>query len=925
MIPHIPDQRKHTTGNKPFNDLVAYLETNPEQEKTPLNREVDDILNYVTNAQNQADDKDKCIAIRTQGINDIATASSEMNEVSARNTRCKDPAYHFILSWPEHERPEPDAIFDAATHALKALGLADHQAVMAIHGNTDNRHCHVAVNRINPITFKSHNIEWAKKTLHFAARESEIKHGWTHDNGIYIVNTNGQGKKTIGLNPKFDDSIPYAHRHFAQNLENILPPWHDPDSLESWLKTDVSRALKRSLPKLDSWNALHTWLANYDIQLIDTGGGGMRLKAASPETGEILDLPASRGLRLLKRADLETRFGPFTSHNHDDAHTAPTPCIVPDLSHLTPQQLTKGVNHVLNIGIDHPSNATARRLDEHLLHTEFDRPLPLAQRAGRLHDVSDGNLAGNPHRRGMLLPDDARTDLGDAKAGQDHGLRRAGAGSPGSRGEKSKRSLTRDDSKRAERAEHRAAARADLRSRFSQYKRFVRDNDADHWPRLNEIKSEYRTAIKDIRQDEKAAKKILRTSPHLTHSDRIDTSISINAMSARRQLEATAAFELKSKALNATRQPPLGWRAWLQEQGNLGDQAALSALRGMVYQAQRDAKKLETQELGLDKDDEPDEEKKAANAAEREYEYKQLMARLLDEERKETAIRSARLNAMRPFEADALLARYLGIKWKVTGNGNVEFSDRHDKHLFTDRGNRVTFDKVQVSDEEIRLALVHAQQKFGKALTLTGDDPIFTARMARLASDMNIEILNPELQLVIQEHREATTLQIAEAEVIDQALTIKPAEQEIEAPEWQAAQPDSTTPKNQPVRRAKTPQDEFAPIEQAIAAETVREAVEAPVSPEQRLRTKVLSIDPRATFVIANPDDPQKTHTGPVAAVSEEADAPMFAQHAGCSVYTVHQVRPPVDAGINLVTVKYANGLPTVSVVINEKGKGRGE
>lgn len=73
--------------------------------------------------------------------------------------------------------------------------------------------------------------------------------------------------------------------------------------------------------------------------------------------------------------------------------------------------------------------------------------------------------------------------------------------------------------------------------------------------------------------------------------------------------------------------------------------------------------------------------------------------------------------------------------------------------LFTDRGNRVTFDRVRVSDDEIRLALVHAQQKFGKQLTLTGDDPVFTERMARLADDMGLTILNPELQTVIADYR----------------------------------------------------------------------------------------------------------------------------------------------------------------------------
>ena len=60
----------------------------------------------------------------------------------------------------------------------------------------------------------------------------------------------------------------------------------------------------------------------------------------------------------------------------------------------------------------------------------------------------------------------------------------------------------------------------------------------------------------------------------------------------------------------------------------------------------------------------------------------------------------------------------------------------------------------RVTDEEIRLALAHAEQKFGGRITLTGDDPAFTERMARLADDMGITVLNPELQPIIAAHRD---------------------------------------------------------------------------------------------------------------------------------------------------------------------------
>ena len=38
---------------------------------------------------------------------------------------------------------------------LAELGLSECQAIWAVHGNTDNRHVHIAVNRIHPITFRT--------------------------------------------------------------------------------------------------------------------------------------------------------------------------------------------------------------------------------------------------------------------------------------------------------------------------------------------------------------------------------------------------------------------------------------------------------------------------------------------------------------------------------------------------------------------------------------------------------------------------------------------------------------------------------------------------------------------------------------------------------------------------------------------------
>lgn len=905
MLPIIPDQRKsRVSSSKQFNDLVAYCQNNKQTEKLHAiskEQKFEDILNYTTSQQDRSRKVEKCLAVRTHGVLDIATATIEMNAVAAKNIRCKAPAFHFILTWPEHEYPAPDAIFDAAEHAIKALGLAEHQHVLAVHVDTDNIHCHIAVNRIHPKTFKSRNIEWARKTLHLAARQSEIKHGWSHDNGIYIVEADNNGKKQIILNPKISKSVtdaqPCAHVDFEH--EKDLPPWHDPESLETWLKTNVSRALKKSLPKLQDWNALHAWLAKRKITLIDSGGGGMRIHAISPETGEMLDLPASKGLRLLKRADLEARWGKFSLgaaepnpyipsfpadrieiDKADDGKVTET--IVPDLSHLIQQQLNSGINKLLRISPDHGIPPNSGLLN---LHAELDRSMPPAHRRGSLYELPESGLDGDGQSNEMLLQNALRLNLGDGEVRPDQDMHHYGA-----QPKSSQRSLNRDDAMREERKNQRAAARVDLRSRFSQYKRFVREGDTNHWVRTKAIQTERSLALKVLREDTKSAKTGVRKDRSLDLSTGFRTVIEIDIESTRQKLQNEADFQVKIASLKVTRIPPLGWRTWLQEQANLGDQAALSALRGIVYQAQRDSKYNNKSEHGFE-----EEKNEEVTLDYRERQYRQLMARLLDEEQKEIAIRSARSSDMRPFEADALLTRYVGIQWCVTGNGNIEYSDRDAVHLFTDRGNRITFDRVLVTDEEIRLALVHAQKKFGNQLTLTGHDSAFTARMARLADDMGMTILNPELQITIENHRDTKALPIIEASAKARIILNDPAQQE------------------------------YAP--QASDAMDIQTTSQERQTAEVLLRAKVLSIDPHAKFIIPDTSDNKRIYTGPVAVTinKNENIQSGFAQHIGRGIYALH----PIDASDHpnnaVLEVQYHDGLAVATAPNREKTKGRNE
>jgi hypothetical protein len=776
VIPVILDKRKTAIrAGHAFNRLIGYLEGDASLgEFLPASKDqkFTDILNYTTSSLDKQFAKKKCMAVRTHGVTDLRSAAIEMNAVSSRNTRCKDPAFHFVLAWPEFERPHAGAIFDAAEHAIQALGLAEHQYVLAIHIDTDNIHCHAAVNRIHPQTFKSRNIEWANKTIHRAARESEIKHGWFHDNGIYVIQLDEQNNKTIVLNPEHNP----ASRLSRQGKQaRALPAWHDPESLESWLKSKVAKALSAELPQLGGWHELHAWLNNYGISLFDSGGGGMRLRNSSQETGEIIDLPASKGLRVLKRKELEARWGKFTR-----------------ASDQTPSEQFPASGIAKESRIAAPSNTRSE------------------------------------NRRQM----------------------------------------------REERLEQRAAARADLRRRFSQYQLFVREGDAAYFERLKEIRRERQHSIYTTDAQANAKRAVVRDFHKTDLRGSLIKMAAIYLESDRLKLEAEAVFREKRKSLQASRVPSLGWREWLYEQSNLGDQAALSALRGIVYQARRDEKRKKVSDPAPVKGDEINSTKQ----------YREILSRLIDAERKEIAIRSARSDALRPFEVDALLAQYVGLIWHVTGNGNVIYSNHAAGHVFTDRGNRITFDRELVSDEDILLALAHAQQKFGRQVTLTGDDPVFLARMACLADDMGMAVLNPDLQSAIEEHRRKRS------QMIPGALSIAPSVEEKMLPSSIGNPIPSDDPDVQVV--------------------------------QEQLRELVLAIDPNAEFVIPDTSNSQRIYSGPIVATCPiPASGRGFAQHIGRGVYALHAGSAPESGNSTTINVQYHDGL--THVTFPEVGRGK--
>ena len=126
---------------------------------------------------------------------DHAGQQSEMVALAMDAPRSANPINHYILSWREGEYPTPAHVEQAAEILLAELGLAEHQALYALHQDTDNMHLHIAVNRVHPDTLKviKPNKGFDKEAGHRAIAKIEAIQGWSSErNARYQVDANGE-------------------------------------------------------------------------------------------------------------------------------------------------------------------------------------------------------------------------------------------------------------------------------------------------------------------------------------------------------------------------------------------------------------------------------------------------------------------------------------------------------------------------------------------------------------------------------------------------------------------------------------------------------------------------------------------------------------------------------------------------------------
>jgi hypothetical protein len=133
-------------------------------------------------------------AIYARGVYSLYTADIEIEAVATTQPRLRGGVSHYVFSVSDEQSKTitDEAMIRAAEHALDAAGFADHQAIFAVHRDTANVHCHVAIAKLNARTLKAYNREGdSLLRLHTGLRRAELAYKLEEDWGKAIIRDRG--------------------------------------------------------------------------------------------------------------------------------------------------------------------------------------------------------------------------------------------------------------------------------------------------------------------------------------------------------------------------------------------------------------------------------------------------------------------------------------------------------------------------------------------------------------------------------------------------------------------------------------------------------------------------------------------------------------------------------------------------------------
>jgi len=231
-------------------------------------------------------------------LNFLATTpwgqSAEMVALATQRTRSANPVSHFVFSWASCENPTPAQFAEAVRIFMFRAGVSDHLVIFGAHGDTDNAHLHILVNRVSPTTGKvvEINCGFDIELLHQVVAELEHAQGWRSEpNARYRVGAGGELILNEAVSTrKFRSNSPSADSEVRAGTESV--------------ERRVIAEVGPLVVSTSSWVEFHEALAKIGLRYQPTRTGAV---IEAPD----LSFKASSIHRAASFGQLEKRFGPF--------------------------------------------------------------------------------------------------------------------------------------------------------------------------------------------------------------------------------------------------------------------------------------------------------------------------------------------------------------------------------------------------------------------------------------------------------------------------------------------------------------------------------------------------------------------------------------------------------------------------------------
>lgn len=236
------------------------------------------------------------------------TAAIEMQSVAHMSTRVKNPAVHYVLSWPPNEKPTPDQAKEAGEMVLHEIGLSPEDgylSMIALHLDTGKVHVHIGACVVSPHSGLARNMKWSKRTLSTAVRKVELKQGWSHGRGLAEVNADGTISTKKYMREGKSSEVRSVNSR-AKDIETVTGMV----SFDTYYRDVVAPHFKVAVAT-GSWQKVHEVLGTYGIEILPHGGG-----YAVRDTRGIKGCNAAAGTAgsWARKQRLETKLGDFAPY-----------------------------------------------------------------------------------------------------------------------------------------------------------------------------------------------------------------------------------------------------------------------------------------------------------------------------------------------------------------------------------------------------------------------------------------------------------------------------------------------------------------------------------------------------------------------------------------------------------------------------------